>query len=77
MVLYATTWKAVAGIVVLDEFGNSLLNMEPFSSEGDEDMKSIIIRISVEALEKSTLKVIYYKGGIDDGNAGIAAIAVK
>ena len=77
IVIYATSWKAVVGIVILDSKGQSLINIEPFSSEDSDDMKSLEIRINITASTEENLNVIYYKGGVDDGNVGIAAIAVK
>ena len=77
IILYSTTWQSAAGVVVLDSEGRILLNIEPFTSEGDDDMKSLEIHIKIQASTTETLKVIYFKGGRGTGNAGLSAIAVK
>ena len=76
LVLYASVYQATAGITIIDENGNTILNVEPFSST-ETDLKSIEIHISLETVKTTKMTVVYYKGGSGSGNAGLAAIAVK
>ena len=77
LVIYATSWNALAALCILDSNGQNLLVTDVFSSAGDDDMKSFEIHINIEAQAEETLRVIYIKGGNGSGNVGIAAVAVK